>query len=273
MPAEALATFQGDVIRAVVDALTTGTLPPISEIARALGPQVAAGHLRLWSAEPDAEALFSQVGAAGSLGARPDGSDFVELVTQNAGENKIDWYLRRSLAYAPTFDPATGALTATATVTLTNTIPADFISYRSPRGWSKRITSYIKGETGGPTKPGESALRLTIYSPHAPVGVTDADGRSLPVNIGREKGLYAVTVLVELPPQAQATVRFELAGTLPPSSGSYHLQVGRQPAVAPDAVRVTMVGGPGWVLSDPADSVRDLPAETDVTFETRLERR
>ena len=158
--------FQSDVIHAVIDALTTGTLPPISEIARALGPQIATGHLRLWSPEPDAEALFSRIGAAGTLGARPEGSDFVQLVTQNAGENKIDWYLRRSMDYEATVDPRTGAIDATATVTLTNGAPAT------------GVASYIIGEEGGPTAPGENELRVTVYSPHEPVSAVGPDGRA-----------------------------------------------------------------------------------------------
>ena len=50
------------------------------------------------------------MGADGRLGTHERGTDFVQLVTQNDGENKIDWYLRRSLAYEASVDPATRVL-------------------------------------------------------------------------------------------------------------------------------------------------------------------
>ena len=135
-------TFQVDVVDAVTSALTTGTLPPPSELAATLGPAVAGGHLRLWSPETEAQALFERIGADGTLEAPPDGSDFVQVLTQNASESKIDWYLRRALTYEPTVDLDTGAIEATATVTLTNTAPTSGVS------------TYILGEEGGPDEGG-----------------------------------------------------------------------------------------------------------------------
>ncbi len=253
-------TFQSDVIEAVVDALTDGTLPPPSTIAAALTDAVAGGHLRLWSPDPDPQALFERIGADGALRAPRDGTDFVQLITQSASESKIDWFLRRTLTYAPTVDPRTGDLTATATVTLTNTAPTTGVS------------TYILGEETGPTAVGENELRLTLYSPHRPLGAFDADGDRLPVNLGRENGLYAVTVLLEIPSGASATVEVRFEGTLWPTDGTYHLRVGRQPAVVPDQVDVALEGAPGWVVTAPGGGTATLAEETETAFTGRLKR-
>ena len=257
---EQIDTFQGDVVEAVVDALTEGTLPAPSVIAATLTPAVQGGHLRLWSPERDAQALFERIGADGSLRAPADGTDFIQLVTQSASESKIDWFLRRSLTYAPVLDPTTGVLTATATVTLANAAPTTGVS------------SYIIGEADGPTAVGENELRLTLYSPHRPTGVTDAAGTSLPINIGMEQGLFAVTALVEIPSGQSITLSFRFVGALRPSRGLYELRVGRQPAVAPDAVEVDLEGSAGWVFAGGEPDPAALLTEVDTQYVGHLER-
>ena len=169
-----------------MDQLTSTTLPPPSELAATLAPAVAGGHLRLWSHADDAQLLFEQIGADGAL-AHPEEGDFVQLVTQNGGENKIDWFQRRALTYEPTFDPATGDVTATATVTITNTAPTSGVS------------SYIIGEEGGPTAPGENRVHVTLVTPHRLVRALDETGAPLPVNVGREQGFTMITAVLRIP--------------------------------------------------------------------------
>jgi UDP-N-acetylmuramyl pentapeptide phosphotransferase/UDP-N-acetylglucosamine-1-phosphate transferase len=231
---EQIDEFQSRVIERVVEELTTGPLPPIAEMAATLGPQVAAGHLRLWSPAAEPQALFERVGADGRLGTHERGTDFVQLVTQNDGENKIDWYLRRSLAYEASVDPATGSIAATATVTLRNRAP------------SSGVSSYVIGEEGGPTLPGENELEVTLYSPHRMFRVTDGNGAALPVALARERGLNAVTVFLEIPAGGTATVVVTYRGRLDPTDGDYTLTVGRQPAVRPDLVDVHVTGAGAW---------------------------
>jgi hypothetical protein len=257
---DAIDDFQSNVIEAVTDALTTGTLPAPSVLAATLGPAVTGGHLRLWSPEDEAQGLFERIGADGTLEVPADGSDFVQVLTQNASESKIDWYLRRSLTYEPTIDPHTGAIEATATVTLTNTAPTSGVS------------TYILGEDGGPTKVGENELRLTVLSPHRPTSVRDAAGTDLALNIGREKGLYAVTVPVELDSGASTTIEFTFAGFVQPTDGDYRLHVRRQPAVVPDEVSVTVHSAPGWVPPSANIGAETFEGDRAVTVEIRFER-
>jgi UDP-N-acetylmuramyl pentapeptide phosphotransferase/UDP-N-acetylglucosamine-1-phosphate transferase len=245
--------LQSDVMTGVVDALTSGALPEISEVAAKLSGAVSGGHLRMWSPEPDAQALFRRIGADGGL-TRTGGADFVELVTQNASEAKIDWFLDRSLAYEPTIDPATGALRATATVTLTNRAPAgglpDFL---------------IGGDRGGPTPAGFNYSYVTLVTPHDVLAVTDASGERLPVNLGRERGMVEATVLVKVPPGGTATAQFTLVGRLPRST-RYRVELGHQPTVSPDRVRLTVRAVAGWFVVDPPAGARNVKLVKPVHF-------
>ncbi|MEQ1788504.1 MAG: hypothetical protein ABL966_15735, partial [Acidimicrobiales bacterium] len=257
---EQIDEFQGDVIDALVEALTTGTLPPIPEMAATLGPQVAGGHLRLWSPEVDPQALFERVGADGGLGVHPSGTDFLQLVTQNDGENKIDWFMRRSVSYEATVDPATGALGATATVTIANSAPATGPS------------SYIIGEEDGPTRPGENELEVTLYSPHVMRSVTDAEGNPLPVSLAREQGLSAVTVYLEIPAGETATVVVTYRGRLRPTDGTYLLTVGRQPAVVPDRIHARVRATTGWLRPESGATSVTAEAEEPARLEVQFRR-
>jgi hypothetical protein len=237
LSAAALQDFQGDVVRAIVDALTSGSLPPPSRLASALAPAVAGGHLRLWSNDPAAERLITRIGADGAL-RRPPAGDFVQLVTQNGSEAKIDWYLRRKLSYDVVLDPGTGRLQGTATVAVTNQAPASGVS------------SYVIGEATGPTRPGQNRMLVTVLTPHLPTGATDAAGRTLPMSLGLENGFYSASVLVVVEPGATATIRFALDGALPPGA-DYRLTVGHQPTLVPDQVEIAAHGSGRWAVTSP----------------------
>lgn len=244
--------FQASVVEAVVQALTSGSLPRPAELTATLAPAVIGGHLHLWSPDPEAQHLFERLGVDGAQGG-PRSSDFVQLVTQNAGENKIDWYLRRSLTYEPVLDPSSGALTATATIDLVNDAPATGVS------------SYIIGEPGGPAAPGENRLRVTLFSRLEPLEVTDGDGNPVGVNIDLENGLWSVTALVRIPPGGTAQLQVQLAGAQE-SLDEYRLVVGRQPAVVPDDLQINLTTPRGWRV-DPTTLTGVLKAPIRFTAE------
>ena len=92
------------------------------------------------------------------------------------------------------------------------------------------------------------------------------------MNIGREKGLYAVTVPVELDSGASTTITFTFAGLLARGDGDYRLHVRRQPAVVPDEVAVTVSTTPGWSPDTAAIDPAALDGDRDVTVDARFER-
>jgi hypothetical protein len=159
------------------------------------------------------------------------------VVTQSFSESKIDYFLRRSLTYDVTFDPATGRTRATAEVTLTNEAP--------PSG----LSPVILGEVGGPTAPGVAECLLTILTPLDVVGAQDIGDAPMPLTLGSERGLTTAAAFVSVQPGSSTTVRFELDGVLA-TSPRYELRVGRQPAAFPDAVDVRIAPADGWVIDD-----------------------
>ena len=66
-----------------------------------------------------------QVGLEGAFPAA-EGGDLIALTTNNSANNKIDIFMERSIDYEADFDPETGAMTATATVTDSNRPRARF---------------------------------------------------------------------------------------------------------------------------------------------------
>lgn len=224
-----LDAFQTEVVEAVVDALTAGTLPDPSSMVATLAPAVAGGHLRLFSDDEDEQGFFERIGIDGALRA-PDGSDYFQLVSQNGSESKIDHFLRRSVSYDVEVDPVTGAATATATVTLTNLAP------------DGGLDSYIIGgrDEASVTAAGEMRFFTTVFSPLVVSSVSVDGGPEQPVQLGGEQGLFTGTVLHRIPSGASSTLVFRLEGRLTP--GRYELLVGRQPTAHADELTVRFAG-------------------------------
>jgi hypothetical protein len=226
--------FLYSVTRAVFARLTsTGLSSPLA-LAHALAPAVATGHLLLYANRPGEQALFASLGATGAM--PPVQGDFLEVVTQNAGQDKIDWYLRRSLTYDATYDPATGSVNATATITLVNHSPA-----------SGEPSYVIGGGPGSPAAAGVNRLFLSVYSPLLFAGGT-LDGSSLLMSSQLEEGRHVYSQFVSIPPGGTAVVRVHLIGTIAGAS-IYHLEVAHQPTYVPDQLQVAVRPSPGWSVA------------------------
>jgi UDP-N-acetylmuramyl pentapeptide phosphotransferase/UDP-N-acetylglucosamine-1-phosphate transferase len=229
---EVIDEFQGDVLEAVVDALTDRDLPSVSELAATLAPAVGGGHLRFWSQDLDEQALFRMAGADGSaMPAELEGAtDHLQVLTQSSSESKVDWYLRRSVTYDVAYDPTFGIATTTATVTLTNGAPAGGVS-----------EYVIGGAAGGPTRPGENRLSLTLRTALPVHSATDGAGNPVAVSTNEEGGLHSTTMRTVIPPGGTVTYVVQFAGVVD-ASGGYRLAVGLQPTAWPDDITVTSGG-------------------------------
>jgi uncharacterized protein DUF4012 len=215
--------------RQAFERLTTGDLPGPRTVADALGVAAARGHIHAYAVDPEQQALFRDVGIDGALPAAR-GRDYVGVVNNNATGNKIDLYLARRLDYAATWDPDTGAVDATATVTLTNSAP------------SAGLPDYVIGSPfgGGNAPPaGTNRTYLSIYSPWTADEVL-LDGRPATFERQREGDRYAYSLFVDVPPDgATRTVRLALRGRLA-AGRDYRLVVGTQPLVTPDRLGLTV---------------------------------
>ncbi len=193
----------------------------IAELARALAPMVTQKHVLLSTIRPEEERLLADLGTRGAM--TPVKGDFLGLVTQNAGGNKIDWFLRRSVEYDARVDTATGEVRATARIRLHNGAPAG------------GLPPYVIGSaTRPPLAPGTNKLYLSLYSPLSFSNAT-LDGRPLSLESEVELGRNVYSTFVTVPPGGSSAVEIQLTGQLDLSAG-YQLTFFHQPFLAPDSL-------------------------------------
>lgn len=222
---EARENFLGEVIGAVWMRVTGGDLPSPAALARALGPAVRGRHIQLHSRRPAEQAALERLGAAGAI--RSSDGDHLALVTDNASQSKIDWFLHRAVDYRVRYDPGSGSSEATATVTLTNDAPAT------------GLPAYVLGGLVAPA--GVSRQIVQLYTP-LDLGSVTVDGEAPPAaavrSLGRP-GNWAHELDVAVPPKSAIKIEFRLSGRLAVRGERWTLDLGRQSAVRPDDVTIT----------------------------------
>jgi len=175
----------------------------------------------------------------------------VAVTTTNAAMSKIDVFLRRSLDYSVSWDPSTGAVSATATITITNDAPAT------------GLPPYLIGNNIGENRPdgedlpdGWNNTIVTLYTPWLPEGAT-LDGQEVGLERLEELGRQAISFVVATAPGASHTLVVELTGEL--LEGSYVLDMAAQPLVEPEAatVRVSLPGAVAELRRGPLEASDD----------------
>jgi hypothetical protein len=165
-----------------------------------------------------------------------DGGDLLSVVGANAGPNKLDAYLHRTIQYEANVDPASGALTATVHVNLRNDTP-------------KNAVDYVAGNGQG-LPFGTNRHLLSVYTPHLLSGAVTVDGVDVASESYDELGLHRHAVFVNVPPGGSASVVFHLSGVIDLHAG-YRLELVTQPTAIPDEVEADVDGlaGPRRVFA------------------------
>ena len=167
--------------------------------------------------------------------ARGDG---YAVVLNNAGANKLDVYLDRSIAYDATVDPATGAVEATATITLTNTV--------DPDGLPSGVTGNYTGEPIGTNR-----TLLSLYTPldvlDATVALDGDDPTPFTLDDGTEAGWNVASGFVAIPPGESVVVTIQLAGVIEQPTEPT-LVVRPMPMVLPERHRIAVRSTDGTSL-------------------------
>ena len=213
--------FLDEASRQVFDELSTGSLPGPRKLAEVLGPMVGQHRLLFHAFDPDARSLLDQLGVDGAFVA-PTRSDYFQVVTQNNANNKIDLYLHRSIDYDASYDPASGALSATMTVTLHNDAPAE------------GLPPSVIGSNDQGLPPGTNRAFVSVYSPLG-LGSADLDGHQVAMEYQRELGAAVYSKYVTIAPGASVTLTLHLAGTVD-MGPDYRLEIGNQPLVNRDQI-------------------------------------
>lgn len=226
-----------EVSKETISLLLTGALPGPIVVADTLGPLVDEGRIVGWAADDDEQQYFADLGLTGAMPSLA-GGDGLAVVFNNAGANKLDVYLEREVGYDATVDTATGATTATATVSLTNRAPSSGL----PGG-------VIGNYTGD--APGTNRILVSLYSAlpvtSASLLTPDGDVTDFQVQVGTEAGWTTGSAFIVIPPGESVTLVYELAGTLPLDDG-YSLAVRPQPMVIDEQLAVSVVDADGRAL-------------------------
>jgi len=232
--------FLADVTSAVWQRLTAGRANAVS-LVRALAPVAAEKHLLFVSTRPEEQETLRRLGTAGAM--PPVQGDFLGLVTQNAGGNKIDWFLRRSVDYDAQLDPASGEVRATVRVGLRNTAPAG------------GLPPYVIGSATKPPLPsGTNKMYLSLYSPLFFTGARlDGQPVQLESEIERDRNVYSAYVTV--PPGGTSKLEIDLTGRIDVRDG-YRLDVFHQPFLAPESVSASVRVSDGWAMGPGGDRRR-----------------
>lgn len=215
-----------DVADATFEALTTGDLPGPGEIADALGPAVASGHL-LFETFDEGEQGF--LGRLGTRGAFPPawGTDLVSLRMSNDGANKLDAYIQRELTYDVELDPTTGIASTRLVANLRN---------EAPEGLPDYVVGAFRQRDGA--KRGDDLLYVSLYSP-AQLLAAYLDGEPVGIETQVEGELTTYSRLVDVPRGGASRLRYDLESPLGPD-GTYDLTWVPQALAQEDRVSVTI---------------------------------
>lgn len=218
--------FLAELGHRVFDQLTA-SLPGPDQLESALGSALRGRHLQLYSNDPREQELFGSIGATGSL--PPVTTDFLDVVTQDASEAKIDWYLKRSTAYAVKYDPSSGSVVADLALTLTNGAP------------SSGQPDYVIGPgQSGRTSAGVNRIWVSVYSELSLAAAT-VNGAPLQMKTETELGRNVYSAFVTVPPGGSALLNLGFHGH--EQWGTYRLDLPRQPAPNPDSFLLTYQRG------------------------------
>ena len=220
-----------DVTTAMLDRIFGGSLPGPRVLAETLGPSMAEGRLVIWSRDEADQELLADLGVSGAL-TSPDG-DGLAVVSTNAGANKLDAYLHRSVTYEGVYDEATGELRTEATIRLLNEAPLD-------------LPDDVGGNPFG-LPSGTNRMYLSVYSPLA-FTLAEIDGEATGMEAETELGWNVYSHYVDIPPGDEVVVRIGFAGSLQPGS-DYRLLLRSQPLAYPDMVRVDIRSLEGLPIS------------------------
>ena len=220
-----------DLGHATFDKLTKVDLPNPQQLARDLGPMVDGEHLSMSTYDAAEERLLDSTGVSAAVPS--GGGDQLGVVVNNIGGNKIDLFLQRDVDYQVDWNPTTGALDATATVSLHNTAPASGL----PLDVIGNIVDLKSPDHSAPPV-GTNRTYVSIYTPWIPTDST-LDGTATPFQLEDELGRKVTSVQLDIAAGQTRTIVVKLHGQLP-AGGPYHLDLWRQPLVIDGVGRVRL---------------------------------
>jgi hypothetical protein len=230
--------FLEQVARATFEAFRLALARNPVELVRGLAHAARGRHVQVYSRDPAGQRALLGLGVAGSAAA-PAGGDYLMAVGVNAGGNKLDAFLHRTLDWRVRL-AADGSATATAYLTLRN----DVALAGMPR--------YIVGPYDKRFRVGVNEQIQTLYVGGG-YGFTKAslDGRPVGAEAQADFGGLALTQAVGVPAGDSATLAYLLkrpnaAELLGDDRLRYRVLLRPQATVHPDKAKVVVAAPSGW---------------------------
>lgn len=249
------ADFLGDIAQAAVEKATSENLGRPPQISKVLGQAAHAGHLVFAFARPDEQRLAEELEIAGQLAAPRD--DSLAVTTSNAGANKIDVYLKRTVdadvKLEPTDDATSADVRTTVSVALTNEAPAE------------GLPQIVIGPYNDGFVAGQNRSLFSLYSPLR-IDTTTVDGAPTGFNHQRERGQQVVSTFVDIPSNSTKTVSATLDGNVPLRDGWYTLRIDHQATYQVDQVHLSIGVPPSWRIDKAVRAKIDTPQQATATL-------
>ena len=202
---------------AVVKKMTTQIQSP-GKLLDALGRAAAERRIMVWSSVPEEQKVLEESPLGHTV---PDVSTpFAQVVINNFGGNKMDYYLKRDIEYAA--DGCDGQMrNSTVTVRLTNTV-TDVGS----------LPKYVTGLPGLPSDlpinvpPGSmvSSVRVLATKGAELVNLTSNGERVVPNRESVERGHPSFEIFVVIPPGQSGELVFQLSEPVVPGEATVPVQ-------------------------------------------------
>lgn len=218
---------QGEVVRAVIDRLTTGSRDVIG-LGRELGRAAAGGHLRLWSPDAAEEEVFERTGLGGGPAVERADRTF-HLAVQNRTASKLDYFVQTSVRQDVHLTDGGTAVVRT-TVLLENRAPTD------------GTPSYQLGPLAATGRPGDYLAWVLLWGP---AGSVQSSGGV------EESGLNLSQRIVDVTAAGKREVVFTTVMPDAVRDGRAELRLVPQPRLEPVALEVRFTAE-GWKVSGPA---------------------
>ncbi|MET4046808.1 MULTISPECIES: DUF4012 domain-containing protein [unclassified Rhodococcus (in: high G+C Gram-positive bacteria)] len=185
-----------EISQAVVSKMTTG-VAPTRKLLDAVGRAGSEGRISVWSADPAEQETLEGTKVGHAL--PDDPAPYANVIVNNAGGNKLDYYLTRDISY--TAESCTGPTRkSTVTATLTNTVVSD------------GLTQYVAStfQPGVPYGTNESIAYLYGTQGAKFTGMKVDGVNAFSVQKGTELGRPVQAAYVTIPPGESSTVTWEL---------------------------------------------------------------
>ena len=207
-----LQDIAGEVVKKV-----TGRVEAPRKLLDALGKAVSERRIAVWSSSPADQKLLEETPLAHVI--PDDPAPYAEVVINNLGGNKLDYYLKSKIEYAA--DGCDGdKRMSTVTIRLTNTLQdenplPDYVA--APSGQPSGV------RTGVPRGTMVSSVRLLATTGATLVSAL-ADGQRVPVFPGTERGHPSFEIQVAIPPGQSGELSFHLSEPTSPGAPRVPIQ-------------------------------------------------